>query len=121
MGPVFLTGLKLIRQDTDKIIWEAKEPIEFDSFHIKGDAVRYSDHDNLLILITGANAEIVLPPIPDLSDFPLSFEFYVKPTKDQNIIFQHSHRKIIRDESADKTVVNHPLIICTHHKAGNQF
>ena len=120
-GTVFLTGLKLIRQDTDKIIWEAKEPIEFDSFHIKGDAVRYSDHDNLLILITGANAEIVLPPIPDLSDFPLSFEFYVKPTKDQNIIFQHSHRKIIRDESADKTVVNHPLIICTHHKAGTNF
>ena len=93
-GTVLLSGIRIVSTAAAGVVWQAKSSMDYDKFAFKGPVLRVPDLDNLLLIITGKGSFLELPLLQNVLNVPLHTEFWIMPSKQQNIIQRVGKRSI---------------------------
>jgi hypothetical protein len=112
-GTVSIASIALVNRATKEEIWTVNSGKEVDILEIKGAALKFPDHNNLTLLVTGTEAQVVLPAFLDLQDIPVDFIVWIKPVSDQQAILEkyNVHWSKKPDESVKVPAGQDPVIM----------
>jgi len=106
-GFVRISSIRLNDKTTGTNIWKAKSSKEFDRLTFKGSVVRLPHHDELNLLVTGNNPELVLPKQDEMSDRPVELRLWIKASRNQENLNKHFvDRSLLCNYSFTKTLTD---------------
>jgi len=77
-GTVQISSLRLTNLATDKILFQAESPADFQTFHPASHALVLSEQKCFTLISTGYDPQIFLPKIPNTPDCPLELRLWIK-------------------------------------------
>ena len=85
-GIVSVSSIKIVHAVTEEAFWAAENAAQFAQCTVEGDGLVLPDAQSLVIVCTGNNARLCLPPLPDLPDCPLKLIVWIKASRNQTLL-----------------------------------
>ena len=110
-GTVSISAVNLIDRATGKPVWSVHQAKDYHCLSIRGSAVRLSDTDNLVILITGDDAVLEFPCLTQIPDCPMAVEIWIKASRSHGAVNSFLENQVIEDASFAMGTIHH--LSCT--------
>lgn len=108
-GLLSISALSLVHAATGQTLWSADEQNGFQDLELQGCILGLNNPQAraapLRLLVTGSDARLVLPALPDLPDAPLRFSAWVQAERDLSLLHEYwESEQLQQDQKAEQTL-----------------
>ena len=86
IGTVSISEIELAQSATGEILWKAARKEEFKQCAAEGDVLVFPNAKELVLICTGSNGHLYLPPLTDLTDYPLQLTMRIKGSRQLTLL-----------------------------------
>ena len=101
-GTVSISEIELVHTSTGKVIWKAIRKEEFKQCSAEGDILVFPSTKELMLICTGSKGHLYLPPLTNVTDYPLHLTMRIKGSRELTLLVSAWHELSLENKELVK-------------------